>query len=423
MLQREHIGCILVVVNSPAESLAETLEALKAMDSTIAVAFYCTAFETPEVVRLIQAGAADCFDRNSSVVKIRKTLMGLFTAKTAIELRAHGKDPKTEPWRANLIGQSLPIQGVADTIRLVGPRRCTVLISGETGTGKEMAARGIHGASPRARRAMVAINCSALPEHLLEAELFGHTKGAFTGAANLRIGRFEQANQSTIFLDEIGDMPLELQAKLLRVLQDREIQRLGSSETVKIDVRVIAASNVDLAERVQQGRFRADLFYRLNVVPLHMPTLRQRTSDIPMLVEHFIVKICNLERLPLKRVAPEALERLCRQPWPGNIRQLENSIEMAVAVSGARELLCSRDFGLAVPADRWVPLTVFSDYAPDIPEEKIHFDTAVTQFQLTLLNNALKQASGNKTRAAADLGLNRTTLIMKLRALNAVQAE
>ena len=166
-----------------------------------------------------------------------------------------------------------------------------------------MAARALHAASPRSNQSVVAINCSALPEHLLEAELFGHTRGAFTGAANLRIGRFEQANQGTIFLDEIGDMPLELQAKLLRVLQDRELQRLGSSENIKIDVRVIAATNVDLEERVKQGRFRADLFYRLNVVPLHMPALRKRTTDIPMLVNHFIAKICNLEDIPLKRLS------------------------------------------------------------------------------------------------------------------------
>jgi DNA-binding NtrC family response regulator len=263
---------------------------------------------------------------------------------------------------------------------------------------------------------MVAINCSALPEHLLEAELFGHTKGAFTGAANLRIGRFEQANQGTIFLDEIGDMPLDLQAKLLRVLQDREVQRLGSSENIKIDVRVIAATNVDLQERVKQGKFRADLFYRLNVVPLQMPTLRKRTTDIPMLVNHFVRKVCNTEDIPLKRLSPEALCRLCASPWPGNVRQLENAVEMAVAVSGERDVLYPKDFGLTDSGPR-SSITGMVGQLPTSTSEPVHFDTAVSQFQLAILDTALRQSGGNKTVAAERLGIKRTTLIMKMRSL------
>jgi DNA-binding NtrC family response regulator len=308
------------------------------------------------------------------------------------------------------------MEAVAETIRLVGPRRCTVLISGETGTGKEMAARAIHAASPRSGHAMVAINCSALPEHLLEAELFGHTKGAFTGAVNLRVGRFEQAHQGTIFLDEIGDMPLELQAKLLRVLQDREVQRLGSSENIKIDVRVIAATNVDLQERVRQGRFRADLFYRLNVVPLHMPLLNKRTTDIPMLVNHFLARICRMEDIPVKRLSPEALCRLCASPWPGNVRQLENAVEMAVAVSGDHEVLYPRDFGLTDAGPRSTPTGQISQVTLPL-SGPVHFDTAVTQFQLAILDRALQQSGGNKTLAAERLGIKRTTLIMKMRSL------
>ena len=231
------------------------------------------------------------------------------------------------------------MQDVENTIRLVGARRCTVLITGETGTGKEMAARALHMAGPRAHLPMVAVNCSALPENLLEAELFGHVKGAFTGAVNHRVGRFEQAHKSTLFLDEIGDMPMELQAKLLRVLQEREIQRLGSSETVRVDVRVVAASNANLLDLVRQGRFREDLYYRLNVVPLQMPPLRQRRGDIPLLVRHFVKKVCDAEGLPVKNVAPEAMRVLEAAPWPGNVRQLENTVEMAVVLSGDRDLL------------------------------------------------------------------------------------
>jgi DNA-binding NtrC family response regulator len=279
-----------------------------------------------------------------------------------------------------------------------------------------MAARAIHMASPRSRHPMVAINCSALPENLLEAELFGHTKGAFTGAANLRIGRFEQANLGTIFLDEIGDMPLELQAKLLRVLQDREVQRLGSSENIKIDVRVIAATNVDLQERVKQGRFRADLFYRLNVVPLRMPTLGKRTTDIPMLVNHFVRKVCHAEDIPLKRLSPEALCRVCASPWPGNVRQLENAVEMAVAVSGDRDVLYPKDFGLTDAGPRSTSAGTISQFPPAL-SGPIHFDTAVSQFQLAILDAALRQSNGNKTVAAERLGIKRTTLIMKMRSL------
>ena len=319
-----------------------------------------------------------------------------------------------EPWRSILVGESRAMEDVAETIRLVGNRRCTVLISGETGTGKEMAARALHVASQRGQHPMVAVNCSALPENLLEAELFGHTRGAFTGAASARIGRFEHANKSTIFLDEIGDMPLDLQAKLLRVLQEREIQRLGSSDSIKVDVRVIAATNVDLQERIRQGRFREDLYYRLNVVPLQMPPLRKRSSDIPALVDHFIQKICSAESIPLKRVTPDAMSRLCSHPWPGNVRQLENAVEMAVAVSGDNEILAPRDFGLAMGPVRALPMQ--NNPESIIPsDESIDFETAVTRFELSMLNRALRDSGGNKTAAAERLGMKRTTLIMKMR--------
>jgi transcriptional regulator with PAS, ATPase and Fis domain len=291
-----------------------------------------------------------------------------------------------------------------------------VLISGETGTGKEMAARAIHAASPRAHATMISVNCTALPENLLEAELFGHTKGAFTGAINHRVGRFEQAHKSTLFLDEIGDMPLDLQAKLLRVLQDKEFQRLGSSETTKVDVRIIAASNVDLVERIREGTFREDLYYRLNVVPLAIPSLRTRKEDIPALVRHFVAKICLAENIELKHVAPGALDSLCAQLWPGNIRQLENSIEMAVALSGDRQTLTSRDFGLhPVPARRAVSETPARESISIACGA--NFETAISQFEFALLDGALRESAGNKTVAAERLGIKRTTLIMKLKNL------
>lgn len=263
---------------------------------------------------------------------------------------AMGSIAYAESWQRLLIGESREMQQVHRTVELAAPRRATVLITGESGTGKERAARALHLASPRRKGPWVAVNCTALPENLLEAELFGHTRGAFTGALQNRVGRFEQANGGTIFLDEIGDLPLDLQSKLLRVLQEREFQRLGSSETVGIDVRVVAATNCDLMHRIEEGRFREDLYYRLNVIPLAMPALRQRRIDVPMLAGHFTAKICAMESMPPKFIAPDALEKLCAYSWPGNVRQLENAIEAAVALSGDRETLLVHDFPLPGPA-------------------------------------------------------------------------
>jgi transcriptional regulator with GAF, ATPase, and Fis domain len=280
-----------------------------------------------------------------------------------------------------------------------------------------MAAKAIHLASDRARKPLVSINCSAIPENLIEAELFGHVKGAFTGAVNARIGRFEQANGGTLFLDEIADLPLDLQAKLLRVLQERELQRLGSSETIKVDVRVIAATNADLLARVKAGRFREDLYYRLNVVPISMPALRDRTCDIPLLVRHFVQKICTAEGIRLKEVAVESENMLRRYSWPGNVRQLENVVEHAVVMSGVREVLYPSDF--VIPRSEVHDQTNPHRIPPSpIPEGGLNYTEALREFERTLLHQALSKAHGNKTLAADMLQLPRTTLLHKLRALD-----
>ena len=247
-------------------------------------------------------------------------------------------------WTRMLIGGSREMRQLHHIIRLVAGRRSTVLITGETGTGKELAARALHMGGNRSAGPLVAVNCHALPESLLESELFGHVRGAFTGAFQNRIGRFEQAQGGTLFLDEIGELPIDLQAKLLRVLQEREVQRLGSSETIKVDIRVVAATNCDLPRRIEEGKFREDLYYRLNVVPLEMPPLRNRREDVPMLAAHFVEKICRAESIPLKMLTREALERLCAYSWPGNVRQLENVVEMAIALSEDRRTLDAGGF-------------------------------------------------------------------------------
>jgi len=321
-----------------------------------------------------------------------------------------------EPWRRFLVGESRSIQRVMEVIRLVGPRRSTVLISGETGSGKEIVARAIHMASDRAHAPMIAVNCNALPEHLLETELFGHVKGAFTGALNHRVGRFEQAHRGTLFLDEIGDLPLEIQAKLLRVLQEREFQRVGSSETVKVDVRVIAASNIDLASAVRESKFREDLYYRLNVVPLRVPALRERPSDIPILVRHLIDKVCRQEGVEQRLVSRETLERLTRYSWPGNVRQLENAVEMAIAMSGERLMLYPADFPL--PSTPQLKSGAALDFATlSLPDEGLDFEQMVASMERAILEQALRKTGGNKAQAAGMLRLKRTTLSAKLKSL------
>ncbi|MBL8217420.1 MAG: sigma-54-dependent Fis family transcriptional regulator [Bryobacterales bacterium] len=326
--------------------------------------------------------------------------------------------PVEERWRRFLVGRSPVMDRLAEKIRLIGPKRATVLLTGETGSGKDVAARAIHAAGTRNHLPLVAVNCTALPEALLEAELFGHVRGAFTGAVQSRIGRFEQANNSTIFLDEIGDMPMDTQAKLLRVLQEREFQRIGSSETIRVDVRVVAATNVDLEERIEQGKFREDLYYRLNVVPLRVPTLRERAEDIPLLVDYFLDKVCRQEAIPMRSVSPEAMDYLCLFPWPGNVRQLENSIENAVALSGDRHTLYTGDFHLPLQqVTRRVEETVESPFL-SLPEQGIDFEETMGRIELQILEQALRRTGGNKTQAAEILKLKRTTLTAKLRVLS-----
>ncbi len=290
-------------------SAEEWLEEVRRRNRSLPVIFRYPQGSFQDAVRLVKLGAYDFLGAGAKAEDTARVVERALDDQHTRRLALAGQTD-TAPWRRLLVGESRPMKTIENIIRMIAPRRATVLITGETGTGKEVAARAIHAASGRGHLPMVAVNCNALPATLLEAELFGHVKGAFTGAITQRAGRFEQAHHSTLFLDEIGDMPLDLQAKLLRVIQERELQRLGSSETLKLDVRVIAASNADLAERVQEGAFREDLFYRLNVVPLQMPALRERPGDIPLLVHHFVEKICRNEAIPPKRITGDAIERL-----------------------------------------------------------------------------------------------------------------
>jgi len=371
-----------------------------------------------DAVRLARLGVAQVLSTDEEAVALIDQAREERSTRDLVNLADHAG---REDWERLLLGESHEMRQVCHIIRMVGGRRSTVLVTGETGTGKELAARSLHLAGSRRRGPFVAVNCSALPDNLLEAELFGHVKGAFTGAIQNRAGRFEEAQNGTVFLDEIGDLALNLQAKLLRVLQEREVQRLGSSETIRLDVRVVAATNCDLAQRIEQGRFREDLYYRLNVVPLRMPPLRVRRGDIPELASHFVQKICRAEDIACKTLASEAVELLCRHSWPGNVRQLENAVEMAVALSGDRQLLGPADFPL--PETARGPLPINGDGpVVSLPDQGMDYERTLAVIERSILEQALQKTGGNKKAAADMLGLKRTTLSAKVRSLVAMEA-
>jgi DNA-binding NtrC family response regulator len=415
--QRTAVDSIVVQFDEFGPEASFFVEACRKHSPGIPIIVLLQQFSSSDAFRFAHCGVFNCLHLLSTEDQLADAFQSAYSQ--VAQNRAAERFAATEPWRRYLIGQSPSMEQVTKIIRLVAARRCTVLISGETGTGKEMAARALHMASDRARRPMVAVNCSAIPENLMEAELFGHVKGAFTGAVNHRMGRFEQAHGGTLFLDEIGELPIDLQAKLLRVLQEREVQRLGNNETTKVDVRVIAATNANLLALVRQGKFREDLYYRLNVVPISMPPLRERATDIPLLVNHFIKKVCEAEHLPLKQVSAEVLERLSSYPWPGNVRQLENTIEQAVILSGDRERLYVSDFSLS-EGGRQQSSQPIQLPSQTFPEEGLNYTEALRQFELAILQQAMSKAQGNKTLAADILQLPRTTLIHKLRVLEYV---
>jgi DNA-binding NtrC family response regulator len=393
--------------------IEELLQQVRSAAAPVLPILLLDAARPSEVSRLVRAGIYHCAAADTPAAEWADILE---SAENESRSRRAATAADTGQWRETMVGASDQMEDLARIISLVAPRRATVLINGETGTGKEVAARAIHMASDRASLPLVALNCSAIPEHLLESELFGHTRGAFTGAATLRIGRFEQAHKSTLFLDEIGDMPLDLQAKLLRALQEREIQRLGSSESIKVNVRVIAATNMDLQQRVRDGRFREDLFFRLNVVPIKLPPLRDRAGDIPVLARHFVKKICRLEGIPQKHLYNDTLQHLTSYSWPGNVRELENMVEKAIVLSGDRPSLTPADF--ALPADAPRVSAGQPMETPQVPDGGVDFAALVASFERNIVGQAMQKANGNKTHAADLLRLKRTTLISKLQNLD-----
>lgn len=310
---------------------------------------------------------------------------------------------------SGMVGKHPSIRKIENIIRRVALTDATILITGESGTGKELAARAIHNLSLRAERPFVPVNCAAIPENLLESELFGHARGAFTGAHSTRAGMFHLANHGTILLDEVGELPLALQAKLLRVLQNGEVRAVGSDQSSTIDVRVIASTNKDLGHQVEKGSFREDLFFRLQVIPIHLPPLRARRSDIPLLINHFLEKANRKHGLSVS-IGREAMIYLWEYDWPGNVRELENLIERLVILS-ENNVTEVKD----LPANIRCFVADKKSPQPSLGGGQIDLREATEQLQQRLMEEALRLTKGNKTAAARMLGLKRTTLVAKLR--------
>ncbi|HEV3470990.1 MAG TPA: sigma-54 dependent transcriptional regulator [Pyrinomonadaceae bacterium] len=421
LLRREPFDILVTDVALPGMSGLDLLRHCPQLRPGI-LPIVITAYGTVDVaVEAMKRGAADFLTKPFELDGLLGTIR--VAAERAVRTRASaqgltGGEFAVGPGK--LIVAAPAMRELLEQVRAVAPFQTTVLVTGETGTGKEMIARAIHQLSPRAGKALVALNCAAVPEQLLEDELFGHVKGAFTGAQGGREGRFEQADGGTLFLDEVGDMSLPLQAKLLRVLQEREFERLGSSRTVKVDVRVVAATSADLRRRIEEGTFRPDLYYRLNVVHLHLPPLRERREDIRPLALHLLEKFCTNTGLPPKEIRGDAWAALHGYGWPGNVRQLQNVVERAAALTGAAAEIRLQDLPEEVragapaqtPAPPAAPVA-----AHQLPDEGLDFDAVVSEVERDLLLQALDRAGGNKMRAAQLLNMKRTTFVEKLKRL------
>jgi len=367
-------------------------------------------------VEAIKLGA---YDYLTKPVKTEEVLVVIERALEVRNLRRENqvlkKQLRTQYGFDRIVGKSDAMQKVFDLIEKVADTESTVLITGESGTGKELIAHAIHYSSERRDQPFVPINCSAIPEELLESELFGHEKGAFTHAIRTRIGRFELANHGTIFLDEIGEMSPALQVKLLRVLQERKFERVGGIKTIEVDIRVVAATNVDLEEAVKQGRFREDLFYRLNVIPIHIPPLRERRSDIPLLIQHFLEKFQQKKKVPVEAIEPDALECLCSYDWPGNVRELENMIERLIILASGPKITIKDLPEHILKAGGRKFCTGINVPVPTIPDEGLSLSKTVEQIEKALILQALERTGWIKNRAAKLLKMNRTTLIEKMK--------
>jgi two-component system response regulator HydG len=383
------------------------LKQIKGYNPAIPVLIMTAYSSVESAVEALKAGAYDYLVKPLDFEVLKLTIeracehAGLKTENTLLKAKL-----RSEYDQGHIIGKSPAMKELIEMLAMVAPSEATVLISGESGTGKELIAKSIHFNSQRKSHPLVVVNCAALAETLLESELFGHEKGAFTGADRRKEGRFRQAHQGTLFLDEVGETSLAMQAKLLRVIQEREIQRVGGDENIPVDVRVVAATNRDLETEVGQGRFREDLYYRLNVVNLKAPPLRERQEDIPLLAQHFVDQYAAKNRKQIKSFSPLAMDMLLKHDWPGNVRELENAVERGIILAAGEYL-----------TEKELPLTITRDYSGEdgslsLPSVK---HRTLDEIEKEAILAEMKATGGNKSETARRLGINRKTLHRKLK--------
>ncbi|MDQ3168584.1 MAG: sigma-54 dependent transcriptional regulator [Acidobacteriota bacterium] len=403
ILEREPIDLLISDIKMPDMSGVDVLKAAKLLDPDL-VGIMVTAFASVEnAVEAMHLGAYDYVSKPFNVDELRLRISkALERKRLAAENDLLRRVLQTTHRFSNIIGKSAAMQSLFQLIETIAPTTSTVLLSGESGTGKELVARAIHFNSPRKDRPFVAVNCGALPETLLESELFGHMKGSFTGADSNRKGLVEVADKGTIFLDEIGEMSPMMQVKLLRVLQERKFRRVGGSEEIDADIRVITATNRDLAQRVEDGKFREDLYYRINVIPVHLPPLREREGDVALLAEHFVARFSQAMGKSVRAIADDARELLEAYPWPGNIRELENAMERAVALEGSDVIETGSLPAAVMPGGA---RRASQQGLPQLPQG-FDLEQHVQEIEREYIAEALRRADGAKMKAAELLGMS-----------------
>ncbi|MGD9817485.1 MAG: sigma-54-dependent transcriptional regulator [Desulfomonilaceae bacterium] len=415
IIQREAIDTVLTDIKMPGMSGIEFLEKIMNFDSDMPVILMTAFAEVDQAVNAMKKGALDHIQKPFDNQDLKRAVARGVEKRRLVKSIRRLETELGNLW-GNIIGESDAMKRVFSIMKRVSDTPTTVLVTGESGTGKELIARGLHKASSRASAPFVSINCAAIPETLLESELFGHEKGSFTGAVGLKEGKFEYADGGTLFLDEVGEMPLSIQVKLLRVLQEQEFQRVGGNREIKVDVRLIAATNKDLKEEVDAGRFRGDLFFRLNVVNIRVPALRERRSDIPFLVAHFINKYSMRLDRNIKEVDPEAMRVLYSYNWPGNVRELENVIESALVMSRGSTIKKSD-----LPNEIKKSNEVLKETEAFISMDSGLVDT-LDAIEEKMIRQALKQCGNIQAQAAKILGISRSNLQYKLKKYG-IQAE
>jgi DNA-binding NtrC family response regulator len=412
-LEKEQFDIVITDLFLPDITGIDILKKAKELSHAIEVILITGHASAETAVRAMKEGAFDYITKPLNIEELRVIISKAIEKQQILSENISLKKQLRDKYEfSNIIGSSPAMQKVFSRITKVIKTDTTVMILGDSGTGKELIAKAIHSNGPRRNKPFIAVNSGAIPENLLESELFGHTKGAFTGAIRDKMGKFEAANHGTIFLDEIATLPMHLQIKLLRVLQEQEVERIGSNKQIKLDVRIISATNVNLEEEVRKGAFRDDLFYRLNVIPVILPPLRDRVEDILPLVRHFLAKYCKEMDRPLMNIAKEALIALEVYQWPGNVRELENVIERTVALTEGDQITLSD-----LPSDITISYKEHEELPTCVTMRGVDLGKVLIEIEQKMISDALSLSDGVKARAATLLNLNRTTLVEKMRRL------